>query len=275
MKDFSPLAFTSPVVGFPARLGVITLTDGTIIRLAESDQAITVSGDTYAVVPGLQVSAIKHTNNGDVPSCQIVAVHDSSNATFLSAALDAGLFDGAAVQIYNVDRLNPSRKGLWFTGAIATIAYDTNNQVTLDVKGPAVSSKILMTQTRSPMCRTDLGSVLCGVNLASFAVAATIAAIIDPFTFTVSGLTQADGYFNQGVLVVSGGAKFEIANWVLSTQTLTAYLPCDNLIEAGDAITLYPGCDKTLVNGCGKFTNQINFHGEPHYLGTAVATQQV
>ncbi len=116
MKDFSPLAFTAAVMGYPANIGVITLMDGTIIRFVESDTAITVLGDTFAVIPGLSVSAIKHTDNGEMPSCEIVAVY-GLGATFDSDLIDSGLFDGAAVQIYVVDRLNPTRKGLKFTGA--------------------------------------------------------------------------------------------------------------------------------------------------------------
>jgi hypothetical protein len=75
VKDFSPLAITSAVIGFPARCGVITRRDGTVIRFAESDIAITILGDTFEVVPGLGVSAVKHTANGEMPSCQIVGVH--------------------------------------------------------------------------------------------------------------------------------------------------------------------------------------------------------
>ncbi len=59
MKDFSPLAITSAVVGFPARLCVITRTDGVVRRFADSDTSIVVLGDTFSVVPGLQISAVK------------------------------------------------------------------------------------------------------------------------------------------------------------------------------------------------------------------------
>lgn len=276
MKDFSPLAISSAVVGFPARLCVITRTDGTIYRMAESDEPITVDGDTFSVVPGFAVSAVKHTDHGEMPSCQITAVHNSIDATINSADLDIGFFDGAAVEIYIVDRQNLSRKGLQFTGSIANIAYDIENKVIFDVKGPAVNARILMAQKRSPMCRTDLFSVLCQLNPTSYDVAATVATIVNAFTFTVSGLAQADGYFNQGVAVTAGGTAFEIANWVNSTQTLTAYLPCEQLLDAGDSLTLYPGCDKTDgAGGCGKFSNWINFQGENHFLGTAAAAQQV
>jgi len=45
---------------------------------------------------------------------------------------------------------------------------------------------------------------------------------------------------------------------------------------AGTNLTLYPGCDKTMgPGGCQKFNNQINFQGEPHFLGTSAAAQRV
>lgn len=278
MKNFSPLAITSPVVGYPARLGVITRTDGTVHRFAESDESIVVSGDTFSVVPGLRISAVKHTSNGEMPSCQIMAVHGNP-ATFNTTDIDTGKFDGAAVQLYVVDRRNLTRKGLLFSGSIATPTYDLENLVIFDVKGPAVGAKILMTQTRSPMCRTDLFSVLCQLNPVAYAVAATVATIApgsNAFAFTVSGLAQADGYFSQGVVVTSSGTAFEIANWVNSTQTITSYLPSRRELTIGEAITLYPGCDKTDgPGGCGKFFNWVNMQAENHFLGTAAAAQQV
>ena len=71
------------------------------------------------------------------------------------------------------------------------------------------------------------------------------------------------------------GPSFEIANWTQSSQLVTSYLPSIRFLTVGANLTLYPGCDKTLgVNGCAKFSNQLNFQGEPHFLGTAAAAQQ-
>ncbi len=278
MKDFSPLAITSAAVGFPARLCVVTRTDGAVYRFAESDTAIVQGGNTYSVLPGLQISAVKHTSNGETPSCQIVAVH-TVGGVFDTTDIDIGLFDGATVQLYIVDRLNLSAKGLLFTGAIGNVAYSVENQVVFDVKGPSVAAKILMTMKRSPMCRTDLGSTLCGVDLTLYDVSTTIAALGDSaFTFTVTGsLSNPDGYFNDGALVTASGRKLVVSNWVQSTQTITCYRPCSRLLTAGDVITLNAGCDKTLsgANGCAKFSNQRRFIGEPHFKGTAAAAQQV
>lgn len=278
MKDFSPLAITAASVGFPARLCVITRTDGTIYRITESDVPIVVGADTFSVVAGLQISAVKHTSNGEMPSCQIVATH-ARGGLFDTQDIDAGLFDAAGVQIYVVDRKHLTRKGLHFTGSFADITYSRGNTVQFDVKGPAVGAKILMTQKRAPMCRTDLFSVLCGVDKSAYAVSATVATIVDQFNFTVTGsLVQADGYFNQGVVATGSGSAFEIGNWVQSTQTITSYSPCDRILSVGEPLTLYPGCDKTAspsLTGCGKFLNALNFQGEPHFLGTAAAAQTV
>lgn len=277
MKDFSPIAITSAAIGFPGDIGIITRTDGTVIRFAQSDEDIIIDGNTYPVVGGMQVSAVRHTANGEMPSCQIVAVYGVGE-TFDSDDIDVGLFDGATVQLYVVDRKNLTRKGLKFTGAISNTSYDPIvHQVSFDVKGPASSARILMTQTRTPMCRTDLFSILCQVDKTAYDVASTVATIVDNFTFTVSGsLAQADGYFNQGVLVTADGKAFEIGKWVQSTQAITTYMPSNRLVSVGLGITLYPGCDKTLgANGCAKFSNHLNFQGEPHFLGTAAAAQQV
>ncbi len=277
MKDFSPLSLTTAVVGFIADVGVITRQDGTIIRFSNADEPIIVTADaTYPVVPGLKVSAVKHTANGEMPSCQFVGVY-GVGYTFDANDLDTGLYDGAAVQLYKVDRSDLSRKGLLFTGAMSNMRLDPiNNLVSFDVKGPASAARRVLTQKRSPMCRTDLFSTLCGLNKASYAVSAAVVSVVDAFDFTVSGLAQADGYFNQGVVETANGVAFEIATWTNSTQTLMSYLPVNRLLSVGLGLTLYPGCDKTLgANGCGRFSNALNFVGEPHFLGTAAAAQQV
>lgn len=275
MKDFSPVAITAAAAGFPARICAIIRKDGAVFRFAELDEPVVVDGDTYAVVPGLQISAVKHTNNGEMPSCQIIAVH-STLSVFDTEVIDAGLFNSAVVQLYVVDRMNPMRKGLLFTGSIGNISYSLENQVVFDVKGLAQFAKVLMTQKRSPMCRTDLFSVLCGVDKNAYDVAAIVTVISTAFSFRVSGPANPDNWFNQGVALTASGTALEIAGWVQSTQTITTYLPSNRLLAVGTNLTLWPGCDKTMgPGGCQKFNNQINFQGEPHFLGTSAAAQRV
>jgi uncharacterized phage protein (TIGR02218 family) len=123
-----------------------------------------------------------------------------------------------------------------------------------------------------------LFSVLCGVDRTAYDVPAVVASIVNSFTFTVSGISNPDGWFNQGVAITPSGLGIELATWQQSSQTVTTYLPLvGRILSAGDNITMYPGCDKTIdtANGCRRFSNQINFQGEPHFTGTAAAAQQV
>lgn len=274
MKDFAPLKITAAAVGFPARLCTITRKDGNIYRIAESDEPITIGGMTWSVVPGLQISAVKHTNNGEMPSAQIVAVHNRGTV-FDSNDIDVGLFDAAAVQIYIIDRMNLATPKLLFTGSIGNIAYNVENQLMLDIQGATAFGKILMTQKRSPTCRTDLYSELCGVNPDSYKVVTTIGTIADSYNFTVGALAQPDGWFTQGVLLLDSGTSLEIANWVQASHTITTYLPSARLVTPGQGVTLWPGCDKTLKMCSGRYNNALNFQGEPHFTGTAAAAQQV
>ena len=153
-------------------------------RFAESDEPITVDGDTWAVVPGLQISAVKHTNNGEMPSAQIIAVHNRGTV-FDTNDIDVGLFDAATVQIYIVDRMNlaPQRTAVHRLDRQHHLQCRESGDVRR--QGAAAFAKILMTQKRSPMCRTDLFSVLCGVDRTAMTLRPRSAAMLDAFNFTV------------------------------------------------------------------------------------------
>jgi uncharacterized phage protein (TIGR02218 family) len=209
-----------------------------------------------------------------MPSAQIVAVHDRGTV-FDSNDIDVGLFDAAAVQIYIVDRMNLATPKLLFTGSIGNITYNVENQLTLDIQGAAAFGKILMTQKRSPTCRTDLYSQLCGVNPDTYRIVTTIGAVLDNYNFTVGALSHPDGWFTQGVLLLDSGTSLKIANWMQASHTITTYLPSARLVRPGQGVTLWPGCDKTLAMCSGRYSNALDFQGEPHFTGTAAAAQQV
>ena len=49
---------------------------------------------------------------------------------------------------------------------------------------------------------------------------------------------------------------------------MTTYQPvCMSRLTVGEAVTLYPGCDKTAATCKNKFNNRINHQAEAHFLG--------
>lgn len=268
MRDF-PINLTS-VVLFPARLVEITRLDGTVLRIAEAEETITVDGDAFAPLPGAEISAVKHVLGGEPGSMEIRFAH-SDGGTLDTADINNGVWDGATVHLYVIDRDAISTLGdPLFTGTIEVVNLDPiGSGGSFDIRGLAARAESMI-QTYQPMCRTDLFSALCQLNANDFDHTGTIGTIDDRFTITIAGLgaPPADGWFNGGIAVAASGFKFEIASWTLSTLTLRTYLPvCVARLTAGEGITLYPGCDKTGTTCRTKFSNKINFQGEDHFLG--------
>jgi uncharacterized phage protein (TIGR02218 family) len=276
-----PINLTDAVL-FPVRLLKITRLDGTVYRIAESEIDIVCDDERYTALEGGEFSAVEHTLGGAMPSMQLKFTH-SVGGTFDTAAIANGLFDGASVLLYLADRKITTQisnaltistgKGLLFTGTIQPISYDNYLAGTFDIKGQASEAQSIV-QTYAPMCRTDLFSSLCTVDRTAYAQTGTVDTIITKFDCTIAGLSSppADGYLNLGVGVTAGGITFEIANWVQSTLKLTTFLPRCALFTAGEGVTLYPGCDKTIATCKAKFNNNRNFQGEPHFAGHAAVS---
>jgi len=254
----------------PARLVKITRMDGTVLRIADAESAITVSAQEYTPLPGCEISAIKHAINGEMPSMQIDFAH-SVGGTIDTTELNEGFWDGSAVVVYVIDRSSISTLGdALFTGSIQPINVDPiGSRASFDIRGVGAQAESFI-QTYQPMCRTDLFSSLCQLVAASFAHTGTVDTILDRFTISVAGLSSppADNWFNGGVGVSASGFGFEISDWTLSGLRLKTYLPiCVSRFTAGEGLTLYPGCDKTAETCRVKFNNRINHQAEAHFLG--------
>jgi uncharacterized phage protein (TIGR02218 family) len=256
---------------FLARIAKLTRLDGEIVRIAEAEEAITIDGETYAPLPGAEISAIRHLINGGIGSMEIRFAH-SHAGTLDTFQLNTGFWDGARVQMWVVDRsFDAATLGdPLFTGVIDTVMIDPIGSFgSFDIRGLSVESEAFI-QTYSPMCRTDLFSVLCGLNAADWDHVGTVDTILDRFNFTVAGLSSppADGWFNQGTFHAANGFNGVIASWLQSTLKITTYQPIAiSRLTEGVGLTLYPGCDKTGTMCRERYNNKLNFQGEDHFLG--------
>jgi len=268
MRDYG-ISLTSTML-FLARVVRITRLDDQVLRIGEAEEALTVEAETFAPLPGAEISAVKHILNGGVGSMEIRFAH-SDGGTLDTFELNTGYWDGATVEMYLVDRstITPLGDPL-FTGLIDTVTIDPiGSKGSFDIRGIAVRAEAFI-QTFQPMCRTDLFSSLCSLNEADWDHAGVVDTILDRFNFTVAGLASppADEWFNQGTFVTQSGFKGVVANWIQGSLKITTYQPvCMSRLTEGETITLFPGCDKTGATCRTKFSNKINFQGEDHFLG--------
>lgn len=106
-------------------------------------------------------------------------------------------------------------------------------------------------------CPWRLYSPECGVDKAAFAIAGT-ATTYDAAVITVAAAAgQADGYFAGGLVEFGDDARM-IVRHVGSSLTLSGKFPrlSDAIAGSGAAaVTIYPGCDKSLTTCRDRFNN--------------------
>ena len=83
------------------------------------------------------------------------------------------------------------------------------------------------------------------------------------------GIGEADGYYDGGLISwetgANAGRRQEVKSWVSGALTLfqRPVFP----VASGDRFTLFPGCNKIRSTCKAKFSNILNFRGEPDVPG--------
>ncbi len=179
-----------------------------------------------------------------------------------------GTYDHAEVEVFLVDPTAPNNgKVVLQKGQIAGISVD-GARFTVELKGLVDAlANTTVVEVASPTCRAKLGDERCKVDLASYAVSGTITSVESQTAFYDTSNNQPDGWFNQGKLVLQGGEECEINTWSQSEHKITLFLPPRTTLQQGMSYTAYAGCDKRLATCRDKFSNAINFRGEPYLPG--------
>lgn len=247
----------------------ITRQDGVIKAFTNHAADLQIGGINYSSVQGFDASAIDNTADLAVNGLDIFGSIDSEELT--EADLQAGLYNYAEVLIFMVRYDNPaagqvilrrgwlgevSRSGNKFVAELRSLT-DAYNQAT-------------MCEIYTPTCRANLGDARCQLNLASYTHTGIVTAVTSRRTFNASGLTQATGYFDFGVLTWTTGAntglKAEIKTWNLDDHEFEFFLPMPYEIAVDDEFSAHIGCNKTK-EACKALGNYVNFRGEPDIPG--------
>ena len=144
------------------------------------------------------------------------------------------------------------------------------HQFTAEIRGLTQKLSQRIGQLYSPICRARLGDSRCGVDLEALTVTGSITGVTSRSVFADSSRSEADGTFTYGnITFTSGlndGLSAEIKDHRDGGFTLVLPLPYD--VAVSDTYSLTPGCDKTLSTCIARFSNAVNFRGEPHVPGT-------
>lgn len=253
-----------------AHLWKLTRKDGTVLRITDHDRDIKVGGATFRSSIGFSASAtVSSSINFGSQQCEIkMAMTDDG---LREADVRGRLWAGAQAVYYVVDWTNPTSILPMFSGSFGRVTISDANMAKIEVFGIGNQTMSLAGELYSMTCRNSLGDKKCLINIESFRVNFTVAAVLDAATIVVSDLRgQADGYYAFGQLVwdtgLNEGTANEVQTSINATNEVGLFFPPASNILIGDTGHIYPGCD-LLVTTCNtKFANVVNFNGEPYNI---------
>lgn len=245
----------------------LTRQDTTELGFTDHDRGLVIDALDYDSIAGFTPTTVESKSNMSVDNLDLEGQTFPSKIT--ESDLLAGLYDYAEVEIFMVNYEDLTQGKL-------VVKRGRLGEVTLnaqlfhaEVRGLTQHLSQTIGEVYSPSCRAVLGDSRCKVSLASVTVTTTITEVVNNQTFKASALTQAAGWFTGGeVEWTSGnnnGRRMEVKEFA-SGQVVLA-LPMGKSIQVGDGIKIIAGCDKTHETCQGKFSNILNFRGEPYVPG--------
>ena len=249
-----------------------TLQNGTVYGFTSHSSDIVFDGRTYAAATGITPSAIASNADLAVDNLDVDGMLDASVIT--EADIAAGLWDYAAIEIFMVNwadlsmgqiKMRSGRLGEVKTGRVA---------YTAELRGLSQNLQQVVGELYSPTCRAALGDARCKVALGAYTQSGAVASVLSQEGF-LSTLTQPADYYTGGRVTFTSGQNSGLGMEVIaySRDIFTLALPMPYPIAVGDSFTAVAGCQKQFLRDCvGKFSNAINFRGEPYLPGNDVIT---
>lgn len=245
----------------------LTLVGGAIMGFTDHTSDITFNSQLYKAATGFAPTSIETQDQFSVDNLDVAGILDSSAIT--EADIMAGKYDFAEILIFMVNVTDLTQGSIIHRrGWLGEVSL-RNGQFIAEVRGLAQKLQQNIGELFSPTCRAVLGDSRCKVALAGFTASGSVSTVTSRQVFISNAMTQAAGYFSGGEVQwltgANAGRRMEVKEF--SNKQFTLVLPMPNAITAGDTFNAIAGCDKTFTTCYSKFSNAVNFRGEPSVPG--------
>lgn len=252
-----------------------TRTDATVLAYTTAQVDVVVSAVTYLSGPGLEIGEIASAAGLAVDNLELSILPDEDGGTITRADLLTGRWNGAAFEIFETSFVDPTIGiNILKTGTLGEVRLDRGRFV-VELRSLAQALQQPLGAVTSKTCRYRLGDAGCTLALGPYTHAGTVTAVTSQQVFTASALTQAAEYFVEGTVTFTSGDNdgyTQKCKVFTSGKVFTLSLPMPYAIQIGDTFSAVAGCQKRLAEDCTKFSNVVNFGGEPHLPGIDALT---
>lgn len=246
----------------------LTLRDGSVLGFTSHDTDLEIDSVTYRAATGFSPGEISQLATLENDTLALEGMLDAAAIT--DKDLLAGKYDYAAVEIFVANYADLSQGTLAIRdGWLGQVTLEQGRYV-VEISGLSQRLEQRLGELYSPTCRADLGDARCGVNLTPFTETGTVTAVESRQVFTDNSLNETNGHFNGGLVTFAGGSNSGLKMEVKQSDaagTITLVMPMPHAIAVSDAYSIVVGCDKTLTTCQSRFSNALNFRGEPHVPG--------
>ena len=255
----------------------VTRRDGLVLGFTEHDHDLSFGGTDFWAASGFQAADSEAASGLSVEAGEVAG--GFSSAAISEADVIAGRYDGARVEVFQVNWQAPDQRILLRVQEIGDVVRAGGG---FRAELRRLTHRLDQVQGRiyGRRCDAVLGDGRCKVNLSNPAYrgSGTIAAVLGETRIRVTGLGAAvAGFYRYGMFRFVGGANAGHACDIEDHRkdadgvTFSLWLPPPLPLAAGDAFTVTAGCDKSFATCGGTFANSLNFQGFPHMPGTDFA----
>lgn len=258
----------------------ITRSDGQTIAINSSASDVVIDGVTYSGDQGLSVSNVYSTAGLAVDSLELTTLDDGE--LFDPSDVRAGRWQNAEFVLFRFNWASPA-DGVEYlmAGTVGNVTQQTGT-IRAELRGLQQYLQQPLGSVTSKTCRARLadqpspnGNNVCGLNPAAWTDALTITGITDARRIFTVTTARATDWFSEGLAAFSSGPnaglkakiKTHSAGGVLELLT-----PMQQDLAVGDTLSALAGCRKRRSDCRDKFSNVINFQGEPDMPGVDALT---
>lgn len=254
-----------------ARAWAVRRNDGLELGFTDHDAVLHFAGLRFHPRAGMAARALVQGTGLAVDNSEAVGV--LSDDAISEVDLRAGRWDGAEIRLWEVDWSAPARHRLMFRGTLGEVSH-SGGGFRAELRGLSEPLNQPRGRVYHPRCSAVLGDGGCMADLSrpGYRAEGVIEAVVTPSEWIVAGFAGHDnGWFAGGRVALTGGRGEGLGAVVRLDEALPGgrrrialWQAPGSVPDAGDALRLEAGCDKSAATCRLKFDNYLNFRGFPH-----------